>query len=93
MASDDQHLGIVTGGRFHHLGDGGGVSDLTSMGMQVSQPPEMHQVDLSEYEGRAIMVQGHDGGGWIYDAHVIDHAGPILTAVVRRVFGSNATTE
>jgi hypothetical protein len=33
------------------------------------------------------MIRGHDGGGWIYSAEVIDEAGSILTAVVQRVFG------
>ena len=60
---------------------------LTSMGMQVAMPPESEEIDLSKYEGQALMVQGHDGGGWIYSATVIDQAGPILTAVVQQVFG------
>lgn len=33
------------------------------------------------------MVRGHDGGGWIYSAEVIDQVGPILTAVVQKVCG------
>jgi hypothetical protein len=28
-----------------------------------------------------------NGGGWIYLAEVSEQAGPILTAVVQRVFG------
>jgi hypothetical protein len=55
--------------------------------MAASVPPETAELDLSVYEGKAIMVHGHDGGGWIYSAMVIDQAGPILTAVVRKVFG------
>jgi hypothetical protein len=46
-------------------------------------------LDISPYEGNAIVVRGYDSGGWIYSAEVIDEAGPILTAVVLRVFGQD----
>ena len=50
---------------------------------------EKHQVDLSEYEGMAIMVEGTIDKEelWMYEAKVIDRAGPILSAVVRKTFG------
>lgn len=79
-------------GALNRLADGGGTTRLTGISIQMSVPPQSQQCDLSEYEGRGVMVQGHDGGGWIYDAHVIDHAGPILTAVVKRVFASGTPT-
>jgi hypothetical protein len=58
--------------------------------MQEAMPPEARELNLAEYEGQAIMVCGHDGGGWIYSAEIIDVAGPILTAVVQQVFGETA---
>lgn len=33
------------------------------------------------------MVSGEIDSGWIYQATVIDHAGPILTAVVEKILG------
>ena len=90
MNANDQFLGIVQLGQFQILMPArpvGGSVRLTSMGMQVAMPPESEEIDLSKYEGQAVMVQGHDGGGWIYSATVIDQAGPILTAVVQQVFG------
>jgi len=96
MNSNDQFLGIVQLGHFQILTPDR-IADtsvrLTSMPMQAAQPPESKELDLTEYEGQAIMVRGHDGGGWIYSAEVIDRAGPILTAVVRRVFGRPANKE
>jgi len=94
--SDATLLGVVEQGRFRLL-EPAPVSpvelfDLTTMEMQVSVPPEMHQIDLTPYEGKAIMVQGHAGGGWIYSAAVIDEAGPILTALVLRVLGPASDT-
>jgi hypothetical protein len=60
--------------------------------MQEARPPETGELDLSPYEGSAILVRGRDSGGWIYSAEVIDHASPILTLVVRRVFGSESAS-
>ena len=59
---------------------------LTSIQMQEARPPESGELDLSEYEGNAIAVQGY-GGSWIYSAKVIDSGGPIVTALVKKVFG------
>jgi len=90
MNGNDQFLGIVQNGEFQLLEPYrplGGSVRLTGISMQESVPPESAELDLTEYEGKAIMVSGHDGGGWIYSAVVIDQAGPILTAVVQKVFG------
>lgn len=49
-----------------------------------------HEIDLAELEGRAIMVTGvlPERKGWLYEANVIDQAGPILTEVVKETFHS-----
>ncbi len=90
MEGNGWFLGIVREKRFELLtpyhAPAGSVR-LTAIAMQESLPPESGELDLSEYEGKAIMVRGHDGGGWIYSAEVVDQAGPILTAVVWKVFG------
>ncbi len=50
---------------------------------------EKHQIDLSEDEGMAIMVEGALGKEelWVYEAKVVDKGGPILSAVVQKTFG------
>ncbi|HPJ84346.1 MAG TPA: hypothetical protein PLM24_10980 [Methanothrix sp.] len=50
---------------------------------------EKHQIDLSKDEGMAIMVEGALGKEelWVYEAKVVDRAGPILSAVVGKIFG------
>ena len=85
---NDQFLGLVQGGKFQLLSPSGlpGVR-LTRIAMQVAQSPESAELDLAAYEGQAIMVRGRDAGGWLYSAEVIDQAGPILTLLVRQVFG------
>jgi hypothetical protein len=87
----DQFLGLVEDGQFKLLAPYrplGETVRLTSMPMQAAQLPESMELNLTDYEGKAIMVIGYDGGGWIYSASVIDHAGPILTSVVKEVFGN-----
>jgi hypothetical protein len=91
MTTREQFLGIVQDDVFiplePHAGAIGAPIRLTALSMQAAVPPESEELDLTGYEGKAIMVSGYVGGGWLYSAEVIDHAGPILTAVVRRVFG------
>lgn len=87
-------LGIVGNGKFRLLWPGTGLPGgvrLTSISMQEARPPETGELNLSEYEGCAIAVQGHDGGGWIYQATVIDKGGPIVTALVQQVFGHESS--
>ncbi len=85
--SNGGFLGVVEEGSFRMLSPHTGTARLTRIQMQEARTPESEEVNLTDYEGRAIMVSGHDGGGWIYSAEVIDVAGPILTAMVRRIFG------
>jgi hypothetical protein len=90
MNSYDQFLGIVQLEHFQILAPDHLIGEsvrLTRIQMQESVPPESRELALTEYEGQATMVRGHYGGGWIYSAEVIDLAGPILTAVVQKVFG------
>jgi hypothetical protein len=63
----------------------GGRIRFTNIAMHMSVPPESGELDLSQYEGKAIAIQGHNGGGWIYSAHVVDEGGPIVTALVQQV--------
>jgi hypothetical protein len=59
---------------------------LTAIAMQEAVPPDSRELDLSKYEGEAIMVQGRASSGWVYSAAVIDRAGPILSLLVQKEF-------
>ena len=96
MDGNAEFIGLVRDGRFVLLSPRpalGGWVRLTSIPMQAARSPDSAELDLGEYEGRAIMVSGHDGGGWIYSARIISMAGPILTAVVQQVFGQESGLE
>lgn len=87
--SNGQFLGIVKDGKFKSLQPRKSSDKLTTIAMQQAMAPESKRVSLKKYEGKAIMVSGHDGGGWIYSAKVVDSADPILTAVVQKAFGKS----
>ena len=83
-------LGIVKDGKFQLLWPEKsmlGSVRLTDIQMQEARSPESGELNLSKYEGQAIMVSGHGGGGgWVYDARIVDAAGPILTLLVLERF-------
>lgn len=89
MNEKEEFLGIIRNGKFIPLNPESTSDDLrfTSIQMQEARPPESGELDLNKYEGKTIMVQGHNGGGWIYSAKIIDKAGPILTSLAEKVFG------
>jgi len=51
---------------------------LTSIGMQEAVSPEAGELDLDPYENKVIVVQGHDAGGWLYSASILEVASPLI---------------
>lgn len=60
---------------------------LTRVGMQDSLQPENGELNIIEFEGSAIAIQGHNSDGWIYSASIIDTGDPIVTVLVHKVLG------
>lgn len=92
----EQFLGIVREGAFEMLLPDyapAGAVRLTKNQAQESHNPESGELDLSKLEGAAIMVVGYDDGDWIYEATIVDQAGPILTTVVDALFGEESEFE
>ena len=93
--TNEEYIGIIKDGSFMALSPesvAGMRLRLTRAAMQASFPPEHEELDLTEYEGRAIMIRGHGGGGeWVWSTEVIDVAGPILTETVRKFFAVTIT--
>jgi hypothetical protein len=82
-------IGVVRDGEFWVLApaDSAGLpARLTRIAMQESVAPQSREIDLREYEGSAILVRGRDGGGWVYEAEVIDQGGPLLAEIAEQVF-------
>ncbi len=82
-------LGIVNGNQFQPFETDSSLDSsvrLTRISIVAGTSPESDEIDLTEYEGSALMVGGTPSGEWIFDAEVVDKAGPILTEVVQRVF-------
>ncbi len=89
MSENKHFLGLVKNRQLQILQpDFEGTSfRLTDIQPQQAQSPESAEIDLTEYEGKVIVVQGRDAGGnWIFSAEIIDHGGPILAAMVQKLF-------
>ena len=89
----EEFLGIVEGGRFSILLPRPQCCTvrLTRIMKPASIAEELvasHEINLAEYEGKAIMVTGSlpEHKGWLYEASVIDQSGPILTEVGKGLF-------
>jgi hypothetical protein len=86
---DGHFIGVVEKGKFQVLEPRRPLSipiRLTRIQMQEARPVESAEIDLRQYEGKAILVTGHDGGSWIYRAEVVDRGGPLLTLLVKKAF-------
>jgi hypothetical protein len=86
---DDQFLCMVNDGKITILlpeSEAGNVVRLTEMPKQAAMPPEAQGISVKKHEGKAIMVKGRYLDGWIYSTEMIDLAGPILSALVQKVF-------
>ncbi|MFW9864719.1 MAG: hypothetical protein ACFFEN_01345 [Candidatus Thorarchaeota archaeon] len=91
MTEKEIYIGIVRDGKFHPLLPEPTISApsrLTEISRVEVIPPEARQVDLTQYEGKAIAVQGILDNFTLYEASVTDVAGPILTALVLKAFGN-----
>ncbi|MDD1758171.1 MAG: hypothetical protein LUQ22_05510 [Methanotrichaceae archaeon] len=92
FVNDEDYLGLVKDRNLLLLipeSEAGNVVRLTEMPMQAALPLEAQEIDLKKHESKAIMVRGRYGGGWIYSAEIIDLAGPILSALVQKVFSKD----
>jgi N-acetylmuramoyl-L-alanine amidase len=66
---------------------------LTAIQIQEALPPERKEIDLSEYEGKVMEVNGYDSSGWIYSAKVVEEAGPVLSDFLKSVFCKGTVRE
>lgn len=82
-------IGVVDAGEFLIFDPpnaSGKIARLTRISIQEAVPPENGEINISGYEGRAIMVCGREDGGWIYSSKIVDQAGPIVASLVEKVF-------
>jgi hypothetical protein len=88
MSQTEIFIGLVKNGKFHGIlpkSIQGGPVLLTRIRVMESVSPESGQLNLVEYEGSAIAVQGINQGGAIYEASILESGGYILTALVKEI--------
>ena len=59
-------LGLVRGGKFYPVKKDS--VNVTELSMAAAQ--EITAMNLDKYEGKVIMINGHDAGDWIYSAKI-----------------------
>jgi len=86
---DDSFVGFVQQGRFLKLTPCEPVQQkvrLTCISMDTAVLAQEEGLDLTEYEGKVIVVCGHDSGGWIYSATIAEIAPPLITDFILRCY-------
>ena len=79
-------IGIVKDGLFI-VAETNETKKLTSIAPMEAVTPESGLVNLTQYEGKAILVSSpHVDNEWIFDPTIIDIADPIVTKLVEKVF-------
>ena len=79
-------LGIVKDGSFI-VAETNETKKLTSVGLVEAVSPESGLMNLTIYEGRAILVSSPQSNDeWIYGAAIIVIADPIVTKLVKEVY-------
>jgi hypothetical protein len=94
LLKESLFIGVVKEGKFHLMAPQSSsplaaTIRLTRIRMQEARPPDSAELTLEKYEGKAIMVHGHDGGGWIYGAAIVDSGGPLVTALAMKAFSGS----
>ena len=87
MLKSPEVLGIVENKSFFST-DTKNPMLLTTVFMQEASTPESGAIDLDQYEGQVILISYQQSDGDIvWGAEIVDVAGPILSVMVKKVFG------
>lgn len=83
-------IGIVKDGSFI-VAETNETKKLTSVGLVEATTPESGLINLTQYEGKAILVSSPQisDNEWLFGATIIDIADPIVTKLVKDVFNLN----
>lgn len=79
----NRYIGLVRNGALHVLAASGTAAGTYRL---TAGDSEDEALDLTLYEGMAVLVRGIAAEGWIQSASVVEQGGELLTAVVARVF-------
>lgn len=90
---NNQFVGVVKHGEFQILIPEFGCNSAKLTGIREIEAitPEGREINLTPYENRAPVVQGHHGGKWIYEAQIIEQAGPAFSSIVQQLAGHDCT--
>jgi hypothetical protein len=55
----------------------------TSIAMQEARSPEAGEMDLAPWEGKLLLLEGRDSGGWLYSARIVRPLSPLERSIAR----------
>jgi hypothetical protein len=85
-SDSNQILGIIKDGSFFST-ETKKMMTLTTVHMQEARSRESGKIDLSQYEGKAILVSYQQiSDDWVWGTEIIETAGLILALLIRKVF-------
>ena len=86
LSTQSKILGIVKNGTFIEVETKLPLK-LTDVFMQEARSTESGLLNLTQYEGKAILVSTQRADGeWVWGAEVTEVASPLLTKVIKKVF-------
>ena len=86
LSTQSEVLGIVKNGTFIEVETKLPLK-LTDVFMQEARSPESGLLNLTQYEGKAVMVSTQRADGeWVWGAEVTEVASPLLTKVIKKAF-------
>lgn len=83
-------LGVVRNGQLNPVQIPEALAEAQGLTRISAQTPDVDGVDLSEYEGQAVMVRGDvTFDDWITEAEIVDSIDPIMTVLLVHLLDSN----
>lgn len=79
-------LGVVKNGTFI-IAESREPKKLTSVGIVQAAPPETGLINVTQYEGKALLVSSKQmDNKWIWGASIVEIADPVLTKLVEKIY-------
>ena len=89
MNSETKIAGIVKNGSFISSSTKKGAL-LTTVHMQEAVSTESGKIDLTQYEGKSLLIECQRADDdWIWGTKIVDVGGPLLTLVISKLFELN----
>jgi hypothetical protein len=82
----EKFIGVVINGTFL-LAEDKQPRNLTTVQVAEASSPELGQINITEYEGKSILVATEQAGPtWFWGSEIIDIGTPIISELIKKVY-------